>query len=165
VHWRTFVERQMAGCVERQRRCGVPERWLEQIPDYLASVDLRLDDPPPPVLLHTEIMRDHLLADRRGAGWELTGMIDFEPAMVGHPEYELASVGTMVARGDLSLLRAYLLGYGYRESDLTPELGKRMMAYALLHRYSNLAWYMELMPMSDALATLDDLERAWWSFG
>jgi hygromycin-B 7''-O-kinase len=37
------------------------------------------------------------------------------------------------------------------------------MAYALLHRYSRLAWYLEFMPTGGA-ETLDDLARRWWAF-
>ena len=35
------------------------------------------------------------------AGWRLSGVFDFEPAMLGHPLYELPAITIFVARGDL----------------------------------------------------------------
>ncbi|MGC5411529.1 phosphotransferase family protein, partial [Streptomyces sp. DT225] len=50
--WGGFLDRQSAGVVERQRARGLSDGWLEQIPDFLASVPL--PRAPRPVLLHTE---------------------------------------------------------------------------------------------------------------
>jgi hygromycin-B 7''-O-kinase len=36
------------------------------------------------------------------------------------------------------------------------------MAYALLHRYSNLRWYLERLP-SPGVTSLDALAMRWWS--
>lgn len=36
------------------------------------------------------------------------------------------------------------------------------MAHALLHRYSNLRWYLERLPVPGA-TTLEELACAWWS--
>lgn len=159
--WDAFLRRQVETCVERQRAHGVPEAWLARIPDFLASVPL---PPGPRVLMHTEIMRVHLLARRDETGWALSGLFDFEPAMRGAPEYELASVGLFVAGGDGPALRAFFLAYGYREADLTHDLQRRILAYALLHRYSNLRWYLDLLPPKSA-TTLDALAAEWFAFG
>ncbi len=44
-------------------------------------------------LLHTEVMRQHLLtAEGPQRGMGLSGLIDFEPAMRGEREYEFAGV-------------------------------------------------------------------------
>jgi hygromycin-B 7''-O-kinase len=123
-------------------------------------VDLPQD---PPVLLHTEVMRDHTLVQRNADGWEVSGLFDFEPAMLGAPEYEFASVGIFLAGGEPAPFRAFLCGYGYAEADLEPELRRRIMAYALLHRYSNLKWYLETVPAESAI-TLDDLAAEWFAF-
>jgi len=157
--WPDFLARQRADCAARQARLGLDERWLRQIPEYLASVGLPRD---PPVLLHTELMRAHVLVERSGDGWTLSGLLDFEPAMIGSAEYEFASVGPFVTCGDPALLRALLLGYGYREDAMDEPLQRRFLAYALLHRYSRLSWYLELVPAKGA-RTLEELARRWWA--
>ncbi len=113
------------------------------------------------VLLHTEIMREHLTVDETGSTPTLAGLFDFEPAMLGAPEYEFASVGLFVACGDGRALRRVLLAYGYAPHALDEALQCRFMAYALLHRYSNLRWYLERIP-ADGATTLEQLATRWW---
>jgi hygromycin-B 7''-O-kinase len=163
VDWPRFVREQKERCVEAQRRKSLAPRWLEQIPAFLASTELAPVGPP--VLLHTEIMRAHVFAVRQGTGWSLSGVVDFEPAMVGAAEYEFASGGVFLTRGSGPALRALLLAYGYGERDLGPLLQRRLLAYTLLHRYSNLRWYLELLPTGDAISTLDALAARWWALG
>jgi hygromycin-B 7''-O-kinase len=156
--WDVFIAEQRRGCVAHQARQGVDARWLAQIPAYLSSV--RLDAPARPVLLHTEIMREHVLVSEHGGVWRLSGLIDFEPATLGHPEYELASVGLFLAEGDAEILGAVVAGHG--ELAMTAELSRRCMAYALVHRYSNLRWYLDRMPVRPGTTTLDELAEQWW---
>ena len=158
--WPRFIGDQTARCVASQTAHGLASMWLEQIPRFLARNTL--PRPTREALLHTEIMRAHLFAKRGPSGWTLSGLIDFEPAMVGAPEYEFAAVGLFLTCGDGPALRALLLAYGYEPSDLGAALQRRFLAYALLHRYSNLRWYLERRP-PPAATTLDDLAAAWWA--
>ncbi len=82
--------------------------------------------------------------------------------MVGDREYEFAAVGVFVSRGDARFLRRLLTAYGYRDDRLNNRLQRRLLAYTLLHRCSDLAWYLEEMPTPPAL-TLDALAARWWS--
>ena len=161
--WPAFVESQAAGCVEQHVGKGLEERWARQIPGFLARHDLAALARERPVLLHTEVMREHVLVERRGGGWEPSGLFDFEPARVGAAEYDFASVGVFLAAGEPGLARAFLLGYGLAEDRLTAGLQERMLLHALLHRYGNLRWYLERLPPRRA-ATLPELAAEWFSF-
>lgn len=162
VGWAAWTARQRETAVERHREKELGEEWLAQFPAWLDTVEMEPDGPPPMVLLHTELMRDHVLADRAGEGWEVTGLIDFEPAMLGCRDYEMASVGLFVARGDPALLRAFLEGYGVDPRGVDDAARRRWLAWAILHRYGNLRWYLEFMPMPEE-RTLDALARRWWA--
>ncbi|MFI9360741.1 aminoglycoside phosphotransferase family protein [Kitasatospora sp. NPDC053057] len=149
--WPAFLARQRAGAVARQREHGLPEAWLEQIPDFLAAAPLPAI--PQRTLLHTEFMREHLITDPAGR-WRLTGLIDFGPAMIGDPAYDLVAVGLFTTRADPRLLGQLLTAYG---RPFEPRL---LMAYTLLHVYSNLPWYLrELKPSAQAL---DELAEEWF---
>ncbi|MFD7449463.1 aminoglycoside phosphotransferase family protein [Kitasatospora sp. NPDC059827] len=149
--WPAFLARQRAGALARQRGHGLPEAWLEQIPDFLATAPLPAT--PQRALLHTEFMREHLIT-APADGWRLTGLIDFEPAMVGDPAYDLVAVGLFTTHADPQLLGRLLTAYG---RPFEPRL---LMAYTLLHAYSNLPWYLrELKPSA---RTLDDLAEEWF---
>jgi hygromycin-B 7''-O-kinase len=164
IEWGGFIQRQSARCVERQRSQGVAEPWLDQIPEYLESTRAHFPSIFPAVLLHTELGPGHLYLLERAGRWELEGLIDFADAMVGPPEYDFAAVGLFITRGDPRRLRAFLLAYGYTPGELTPALRERLMAYTLLHRYSNLRWYLEQVPPAPATRTLARLAMDWWSF-
>ncbi|AXB47525.1 aminoglycoside phosphotransferase family protein [Amycolatopsis albispora] len=157
--WPEFLAARRAKAVEQQRRAGLAEEWLAQIPGFLAEVDLGT---PSPVLLHTEVMRDHLLVQRGADGWALTGLFDFEPAMRGAPEYELVGVGIFVAGGDRAFFRRVLLAYGYTPEQLDADFARRCLAYTLLHVYSNLPWYLKVMPEPEQ-PTLNALAQRWFA--
>ena len=106
-------------------------------------------------------MREHLLVTEAAGEWALSGLFDFEPAMRGAPEYELAAVGVFVSCGEPRYLRALLRAYGYRDDELDERLARRLLGYAIVHRYSHLRWYLERLPALDA-PTLDALARRGW---
>jgi hygromycin-B 7''-O-kinase len=151
--WDEFMAGQRAGCVARQRSRGLDGAWLERIPEAL---DVDLSDRRR-VLLHTEIMRDHLLVSPGPDGrWRFSGLIDFEPAMRGAPEYEFVGVGCFVAEGDGRFLGRFLRAYGHPADDGFP---RRMMAWSLLHYFSNLPAWMKRLP---AGSSFDELAARWF---
>ena len=78
------------------------------------------------------------------------------------PEYDFASLGLFVSCGDGRFLRRVLRACGYAEAALDEALPCRLMAHAILHRYSNLRWYLERLP-ADGATTLQQLAQQWWS--
>lgn len=158
--WDDFIAQQAKSAVERQRKRGLAQMWLEQIPSFLEAWQTRPGGAC--VLLHTEVMREHLMVEYGAGGPRLSGLFDFEPAMVGDPAYEFASVGLFVACGDARFLRRTLRAYGYAEADIDPALACRFMAHALLHRYSNLPWYLQRVPLQGE-TTLEQLAQRWWA--
>jgi hygromycin-B 7''-O-kinase len=153
------VARQRAECGSEQRSLGLPEPWAGQLDGFLDEVALPVR---PPVLLHTEIMSQHLLVTERPGGWRLSGLIDFESAMRGEREYEFAAVGVFVAKGDARFLSQALTAYGYDRDQLGPEVRRRMLAWGILHRYSHLAQWMRHMP-EPAGTTLSALADRWFA--
>jgi hygromycin-B 7''-O-kinase len=158
--WPDFVARQRAQCVSEQRACGLPAVWADQIPGFLDAVALPSRAP---VLLHTEAMRQHLLVTESPGGvWRLAGLIDFEPAMRGEREYEFVAVGVFTSAGDRRFLARTLTGYGYCRDQLGPGLRRRLLAWAILHRYGSLAWWMRRLP-EPAQPSLDALADTWFA--
>ncbi|WP_406415557.1 aminoglycoside 3'-phosphotransferase/choline kinase family protein [Streptomyces sp. NBC_00873] len=150
--WGAFLDRRREGTVEQQRAHGLPAGWLEQIPEFLASVPL--SRAPHRSLLHTEVMQQHFLVDPDG--WRLTGLFDFEPAMIGDRAYDFVGVGLFVTRGDPELLARLAKSYGHIFEPT------ELLAYTLLHVYSNLPWYMRELHVP-AEGTLPSLAEAWFT--
>ena len=149
--WAGFLAGQRATAVERQRQVKLPEVWLSQIEDFLESVPLAPGRER--VLLHTEVIREHLVVNP--GTWMLSGLLDFETAMAGDRAYEFAAVGLFVSRGDPRLLGRILAAYG-RGFD-----PRNLLAYTLLHVHSNLPECLgELRAPPEP--TLDSLAQTWF---
>ena len=106
-----------------------------------------------PVLLHTEVTREHLLVDP--ATWTLSGLLDFETAMTGDRAYEFAAAGLFLPRGDPRLLGRLLAAYG-RSFD-----PRELLAYTLLHLHANLPECLTEFPAPPE-PTLDSLAQTWF---
>lgn len=151
--WSSFLRRRRAGTLRQHGVNGVTEPWLSQIPDFLDSVPLPVSTEL--ALLHTEFMREHLTIDMRD-GRRLTGLFDFEPAMIGDPAYDFASVGLFVTRADPRQFRRFHAAYGRAPYD-----PYQLLAYALLHVYSDLPWYLSELP-APSEPRLDVLAELWF---
>jgi len=138
------VAGQRARCVSEQHALSLPALWADQIPRFPGGVELPSR---PPVLLHTEVMRQHLLtAEGPEGAWRLAGLTGFEPAMRGEREYEFAGVGVFVADSDSRFLTRTLTAYGYRRDQLGADLRRRLPAWGIMHRYSNHSWRLRRLP-------------------
>jgi len=135
ANWKEFVEGRVNGCVQRHREQGVPENWLQQIPDFLAHASPLYPFEFPPAIISGDIHQYHLLARLEHSQWRLAGLFDFDDALLGFCEYDLAGAGLFLMAGRSTLLRPFLLTYGYAVSDLNERLSHRLLAYTLLHRY------------------------------
>lgn len=111
-----------------------------------------------PTFVYGDWNQHHLLVKKQRGKWR--GLFDFDDAQVGFCEYDLASVGLFMVRGQPQQLRAFLLSYGYSGQGLNEHLTYRLMAYALLHRYSNLNWIREELVSKPAIVSLEELAQA-----
>lgn len=158
--WAAFVAAQRESYAARHRELRLPSVWANQLPDFLDDVTLVSG---PPVLLHTEIRRHHLFAvEAHGGAWRLSGLVDFDHAIRGAREYEFVPVGIHVARGDSRFMRRMLTSYGYTRGQLDRDFCQRLLAWAILHKYSNLASWLRRRP-GPRRPTLASLADRWFS--
>ncbi|WP_320781379.1 aminoglycoside phosphotransferase family protein [Streptomyces sp. CRN 30] len=151
--WGRFVAVRRANALAHHRAAGLPPHWLEQIPDFLRSVPLAA--PARGVLLHTEFIREHLIVDPHD-GWRLTGLFDFEPAMIGDPAYDLAGAALFITRADPRQLGRFYAAYGR-----APHPPRELLAHTLLHVFSDLVWSLRELP-APPRPRLDDMAEAWF---
>ncbi|MEQ1757730.1 MAG: aminoglycoside 3'-phosphotransferase/choline kinase family protein [Vicinamibacterales bacterium] len=157
LDWGKFISEQALSCRARHQEKGLRSPWLEAIDDFVARW-MPLDDGTR-VLLHTEIMREHILVDETEGQWRLSGLIDFEPAVLGAPEYEFAAVGIYLTGAEPGLMSEVLRGYGVDMAAVPPQ---RLLVHTLLHRYGNLRRYLEFLPVSGRPGDLDTLAGTWF---
>ncbi len=140
---------------EKQQRAGLRARHQDKAPALLDQIEHHVRRTVLPrcghVLLHTELTDLNTLVEKRAGRWRVSGLVDFEPAMVGPPEYDLPSVAIFAAHGDRRAWYAALDALGV---EPTNALRRRLMSYTLLHRYSNLPFFWSQVspqPLPDSL--------------
>ena len=160
--WDVFVRGQIEGCRARHARFGLPQKFLDGLDDFLrGAADLVALDGPP-VILTGEYIPENFLLSRTGAGWRLSGLIDFGDVMTGRGEYDLLGPSTFMAGGMPRRVRSLLAGYGYAASDIIPDLKRRLMTLSLLHRFGNPARQIGIEGWQEKAANLEELQDLLW---
>ena len=162
--WRGFMERQAKTCVKRQRACGANPEWLNSLPAY---INARLELLPAKfdtVLLHGDVHPLNVLLAREGRRWQITGLFDFADSLCGFYEYEFVAPGVLMMQGNRELQRAFLLAYGYSETQLDLNLRARLMLLTVLYECSDLRKYAMRLAPEAVDFTLRELEAAIWTF-
>lgn len=146
--WAPFFARMRDGVLERHasRRKLPGQGWLDEILPFLASTAL---SERPLVWMHTELLGDHVLVARRGGRWELSALLDFADARVGHPFYELPALAEFVLRGERPLLRTLLLASGLSPDALGPSLSRELLAWSLLHQFGSIPRMIAACPVPE----------------
>jgi hygromycin-B 7''-O-kinase len=141
--WQAFWSACRGGAVERHAASGAPASLIAQLHAFLARCGPLADGAHVP--LHTELIDQHVYVTERAGRCELSGLLDFADARSGPAEYDFSAPVAFVFRGERGLLRAFLLAYGVPESQLTPHYAQRLLAWALCHRFGNLARELALL--------------------
>lgn len=149
LDWPSFVAEQRGTAAARQRSRGLPGELADLVEGFLAGRRATLTVTGPLALLHTELMHDHLMVCRDGGGWRLSGLFDFADALVGPPAYEIPSVGLFIACGEPALFEAFFEGYGRSPADLGLASPEDVLAWALIHRYAHVPWWLRRMPAAE----------------
>jgi hygromycin-B 7''-O-kinase len=163
--WSRLVSRSADETIAHHRRQGVDAAWLDRLRDFLRQAPAPCRDGFTPVLVHGDVHPWHLLASREDARWRLSGLIDFDDAMLGRDEYEFASPGVLMFAGDAASIAACLRAYGYAPREVNAGLRRRLMVYAVLNRYWGLDVMLAASDRARRCVTLEDLEQAIFTFG
>lgn len=70
----------------------------------------------------------------------------------------------LVFQAQADLQREFFRAYGYKDSDLTEEMRRRLMLLTILYEHSSLKRYAARLKPEAADFTLEELERAIWAF-
>lgn len=160
--WQVLFQSQKDNLIHNHAGYGVTAPQLKQIRNWINFETLDGLNPKEIVPLHTELMLEHIFVTNADNNWKVCGLIDFEPAMLGHREYDFAAVGVFICPGQPHLFRQFLQGYGYQPGALTAQFSRRIMSWLLLHRYCNLTWFRAALPKNQDLNSLEDLQNFWF---
>jgi hygromycin-B 7''-O-kinase len=160
--WNTFLQGQLHTCLDTQRAAGASPAWLADIAAFYSDLPSLVTPGYQPVLINADLNPEHIFCRETPAGWDVTGILDFGDAMLGHPYYEFVCPGFILA-GQPALRRMLLLAYGLNAAALTEALSRQLTAYILLHRFITVAQMAELFPQRPP-QNMRELQEIAWSF-
>jgi len=156
TRWEDFMASQKSNLASNHRGFGLEENRVSEIQHFIETTG-RVEDISRRVICHTEIMKEHLFINNSKGEVFLSGLIDFEPSMVAIPEYDLCSVGLFLTAGEQGLFKLFREVYEYKGE------GAAIMRMLLLHRYSNMKWFLSTLPEEIRGMPLDFLAEYWYS--
>ncbi|TAL59452.1 MAG: aminoglycoside phosphotransferase family protein [Legionella sp.] len=159
-NWPKFIQRQIQGCFAQHQANELPTTLINEIPDYLQSVELPTYSKP--VLLTGEYTPMNFLVNQVDGIWHITGLIDFGDAMLGLPQYDLLGPGAFLIQGNKELLKEFLLAYGYTENSFTEKFSQQMTALMLLHQHSHLPRQIRINNWQQQVSSMKDLQELVW---
>ncbi len=133
--WEPFLLGRLRDVGAPHREVHTEARWLDRIDAFMESVRLITR---PLVFMHTEVLGEHVLVDRVEGDWRVTGLIDFADSRTGNPGYEIPALVEFIFKGEPGMLGTFLEAYGMFAEDLTPELGRELLAWGLIHQFGSL---------------------------
>lgn len=163
-HWEQFIQQQIHSCLNQHQATQLSEKLAQQIPNFLTNAKALLPVIKTPVILTGEYTPMNLLVKQMNGIWHIHGLIDFGDSMLGLPEYDLLGPGAFLVQGNKTLLREFLISYGYSPTKLTPELTHQFGLLMILHRYSNLPIQIRIENWQENIKTLEELENLVWGF-
>lgn len=143
------------------------KEWIERI---IADAKEALNVPFTPALVLHDYKEGNLTVEKKNNTWRVSGLFDLMEALFGDGELDLARQLTAYIEEDLSLARAFLVGY-QKASSLRPGANKRLALYIVYDRmivweyfhrpeYLHMWWYDAKSPQAwieSYLAKLDSL--------
>ncbi|MCG8571347.1 MAG: phosphotransferase [Spirochaetes bacterium] len=160
--WEPFIKKQQKDFLTHHQNYQLDASWLNQLGPYLRSVPIDPLEKQYQVPLHTEIMLEHLFVQRKNGKLKLTGLIDFEPSMTGHREYDFCGVGLFITQGNSGLFKEFFKAYGLSSLEINDQLTRRIMTYLLYHRYCHLDWFRSVAEETKKMKKLEELEQFWF---
>jgi Ser/Thr protein kinase RdoA (MazF antagonist) len=162
--WYEFVEDRANTFVERQIAHGVNPQVIESLPAFIETNLKLLPKNCPTVFLHGDMHFGNLRLQKSNGNWQISGLFDFADSRRGFHEYDFLAVGILMIQGQAEIQREFFKAYGYAENELDESFRKRLMMLTMLYETSDLRRYALRLKLEAVDLSLEELEKAIWSF-
>ena len=109
---------------------GTAQIWLDPIAAFLGRRRAALESLGPPVLIHADLTAEHVMLDRRGGRWRLSGVLDLADSTTAPAELDLVPPLVELFRGEGELQSRLAAACGVQLGGPQPT-----MAIAMQHRF------------------------------
>jgi hygromycin-B 7''-O-kinase len=162
--WREFLRIQVESAIDKQRAAGGNPEWIKSMPAYFEKYLTLIPGKTADSFQHGDVHFGNLRFEVENGSRQICGLFDFADSIKGFHEYEFVAVGVLMIQGQGELQREFFRAYGYKDGEIDITLRHRMMMLTMLYEYSSLKRYAERLGVDPMEHTLEELERAIWSF-
>ncbi len=162
--WHKFIEHQSKIAVGRQTAAGVNPEWIEKLPRFIETNLKLLPEDLSKVFLHSDVHFGNLRLQKTNGKWRISGLFDFADSLCGFHEFDFLAITVLMIQGQREIQREFFKAYGYSENELDETLRKRLMLLTVLYECSDLRRYALRLKPEAVNFSLDELEKAIWSF-
>jgi hygromycin-B 7''-O-kinase len=150
--WEKYIENQISSLEDKHKGFGLSEVLLNQIDNYF---NRDLIDTKSVSLLTGEWTPFNVLVNDQ---YEIISVIDFGDCFIGNATYDLLGPPIFTFKNNK---KDFFLSYGIKEVELNSFHEKKLMTYLLIHRYSNLNWFMDMNNVSD-VDTFEEMAKVFY---
>jgi len=134
--WPAYLARNIRDAAHIHRARGNSADWADAIAALLAREETRLARLGPPVLVHGDLIPEHVMLHRVSGRWRLAGVLDLADAMLAPAELDAAVPMLDIFRGQGDLQRRLLRAAGISVTQDGESFSLLFMAIALLHPFA-----------------------------
>lgn len=162
VEWQVFINKQYKNMIDHQKNSHLPQELCNTLEEYVD--DSYINYSPKLKLLTGEYTPFNLLFNKVNDKWKLTGVIDFADSFLGDNEYDLLGPILFIFNGSKELTTSFLINYGFTDEELNDSFRKKLMIYAILHRFSNINYYISRNPKAINIKNFEELSKHLFNF-
>lgn len=162
--WNRFIAHQARTSFERQKSCGVNDKILKELPEFLEESLPLLPPDLPQVFLHGDVHFGNLRMKKSNEKWKISGLFDFADSLKGFKEYDFLAVGVLMIQGQGDLQREFFRFFDYADSEINETMRRRLMLLTCFYEWSDLRRYAVRLRSEAVDYSLDELEKAIWNF-
>lgn len=141
--WNVFIQQQYMNVYEHHKARKMEEPWLAGLKEFISKFDVKDFMTSRPKFLHSDLTFDHFLLSQTNGQYKVSAVIDFADCRCGHPEYEMPASAIFIFKGNAPALTAYVQTMNLESLAGSPSISEKLMAWTLLHQFSNLAAYFD----------------------
>jgi aminoglycoside phosphotransferase (APT) family kinase protein len=156
--WQHYTQQQIVRATAALRReTALPDRVINRVPAFVNMI-LTEQGTPDLVLVSGDVTEDHVMLQRCGNTWAISGLIDFADARVAPREYEWVALWFSALARNTSSLEAFTKSYDPTQV-LDEAFLRQAMAYTFLHEFGALIISGMLSPkQTQRIENIHDLQ-------
>jgi hygromycin-B 7''-O-kinase len=154
--WEKFLEERLKNQRSVHLAKGNSREWVQKICSFVEIHHNDLIALGPPVLVHADLNREHIMLEQVGGRYRIVGLLDLADSMKAPAELEYTLPFLDYFRGSSGLQKRLLSASGYKMTSEPEKFSKLLLALTLQNRF--MAFHDWFRPeLKSGVSTLEEI--------